>query len=266
MRRKIITEEGLGRFHIKLIALLQGKFDEIVEAMDGLWNQFQIALAKAAAGILAGEVTDYADLALLGLGPGDAGKGYYVRANGKLYTWDGQDFPGESGGIPLQGPGGPQGLTGGQGPAGVAGVTFSPLVDGDCNLTWTNDGGLLNPPAVNIRGLQGVPGDVGDKSGPVSFAPTGWPAGCMTFFRIGNSVQCTIDTGATVVPATVSANAIPAGYRPARALYFFCGMSGNGKPSFMCVNPDGTVQGGQQNAAAVIWAQTWVTEDAHPGQ
>jgi len=250
-----VSAARLSRFRSKLLG-------EIQAAVDGVWDRFQIALAKAAAGILAGEVAAYTDLAVLGLGPADAGKGYYVAENGKLYTWDGCDFPGEGGGIPMQGPPGPQGLIG---PQGLAGVIFTPHSDGDF-LTWTNNGGLPNPPAVNIRGMQGVPGDVGEKSGPATFAPTGWPANCMELFRIGNSVQCIINTGSTVVPAAVSANAIPPGYRPSRSLYFFCGMSGNGKSSFMRVNADGTVQGGQENAAAIIWAQTWITEDPHPEQ
>lgn len=35
---------------------------------------------------------------------------------------------------------------------GRDGITFTPNVDEDCNLTWTNDGNVNNPPAVNIKG------------------------------------------------------------------------------------------------------------------
>lgn len=35
---------------------------------------------------------------------------------------------------------------------GKDGVTFTPSIDDDCNLSWTNDGGLPNPPTINIKG------------------------------------------------------------------------------------------------------------------
>ena len=226
-------------------------------------------LERAAAGIVAGQVNAYADLALLALEAADQGKGYYVRDNGCLYIWDGKSFPDAGGGIEFRGLQGLPGQDGGMGPQGLIGpngVTFIPHVDGNCNLTWTNDGGLPNPPAVNLRGLQGIPGDVGDKSGPVTWAPSGWPPDCMEFSRIGNIVQWRVDTGATIVPTAASTNRIPLGFRPSRPLYFFCAMSQNGKPSFIRIDPDGTVQGSQQNTAAIQWAMPWVTEDPHPAK
>lgn len=42
--------------------------------------------------------------------------------------------------------------------AGVNGVTFTPKVDAEGNLSWTNDGGLENPAVVNIRGRDGAAG------------------------------------------------------------------------------------------------------------
>lgn len=54
-----------------------------------------------------------------------------------------------------------------QGKQGNTGVTFTPHVDADGNLSWTNDGGLENPQTVNIKGPKGadstVPGPKGDK-------------------------------------------------------------------------------------------------------
>lgn len=54
-----------------------------------------------------------------------------------------------------------------QGKQGNTGVTFTPHVDIDGNLSWTNDGGLENPQTVNIKGPKGadstVPGPKGDK-------------------------------------------------------------------------------------------------------
>lgn len=53
--------------------------------------------------------------------------------------------------------------SGGGGGSGVNGVTFYPHVDAEGNLSWTNDGGLENPPEVNIMGSDYVLTD-NDKS------------------------------------------------------------------------------------------------------
>lgn len=63
----------------------------------------------------------------------------------------------------IQGPMGPQGL---QGVPGETGATFTPSVDTDGNLSWTNDRELDNPETVNIRGPQGPQGLKGDKGDP----------------------------------------------------------------------------------------------------
>ena len=46
----------------------------------------------------------------------------------------------------------PQGAAGND---GTNGTTFTPAVDTNGNLSWTNDGGLPNPETVNVRGAQG---------------------------------------------------------------------------------------------------------------
>ena len=50
---------------------------------------------------------------------------------------------------------GPQGVPGNDGSNGANGVTFTPSVAEDGTLSWSNDGGLENPPAVNIKGPSG---------------------------------------------------------------------------------------------------------------
>lgn len=96
--------------------------------------------------------------------------------------------------VDLKGPGGPIGPRGAQGPAGVIvngdgsvelngyateqyvqdaiegmyyegkdGAVYTPMVDSDGNLTWTNNGGLANPVPINIRGPVGPQGPVGPK-------------------------------------------------------------------------------------------------------
>lgn len=45
---------------------------------------------------------------------------------------------------------------------GDTGPYFTPSVDEDGNLSWTNNGGLENPVTINIKGPQGEPGVKGD--------------------------------------------------------------------------------------------------------
>ena len=71
---------------------------------------------------------------------------------------------GDTGDTGPQGPKGETGATGATGATGPAGAdgangaTFTPSVDSAGNLSWTNDGGLANPAAVNIKGPQGESG------------------------------------------------------------------------------------------------------------
>ena len=46
---------------------------------------------------------------------------------------------------------------------GANGATFTPAVDSEGNLSWSNDKGLDNPVTVNIKGDTGAKGDKGDK-------------------------------------------------------------------------------------------------------
>jgi hypothetical protein len=54
---------------------------------------------------IAGSVATYGDLPT-GLGPTDAGKAYFVAADGDLYIWDGSAFPADGSGTTFQGPAG----------------------------------------------------------------------------------------------------------------------------------------------------------------
>ena len=57
------------------------------------------------------------------------------------------------------GPQGEKGATGEQGIQGTPGsngITFTPSVAADGTLSWSNDGGLENPPSVNIMGPSGL--------------------------------------------------------------------------------------------------------------
>ena len=60
------------------------------------------------------------------------------------------------------------GSKGSNGTNGTNGATFTPSVDSAGNLSWTNNGGLSNPPTVNIKGPKGDKGDSGSGGGSSS--------------------------------------------------------------------------------------------------
>lgn len=79
----------------------------------------------------------------------------HVDANGNMWV-----RPGEGGG----------------GTGGENGATFIPAVSEDGTLSWTNDGGLDNPPSVNIMGPVGPAGPAGEQGLQGDTGPEG-PAG-----------------------------------------------------------------------------------------
>ena len=56
------------------------------------------------------------------------------------------------------------GSPGAAGTPGADGTTFTPSVDVNGDLSWTNDGGKPNPATVNIKGPKGDKGEKGDGS------------------------------------------------------------------------------------------------------
>lgn len=67
---------------------------------------------------------------------------------------------------PIRGPKGDTGntgATGSTGPQGPTGPYFTPSVDASGNISWTNNGGLVNPTTVNIKGPTGAEGPTGPE-------------------------------------------------------------------------------------------------------
>lgn len=90
-----------------------------------------------------------------------------------------------------QGPAGEQGPKGDPGAAGVKGDTgpyFTPSVSAEGVISWSNNGGLANPPDANIKGPQGEQGPTGEAAG----------------FGTPTAMATTLDAGA---PATVEVTA-----------------------------------------------------------
>lgn len=86
--------------------------------------------------------------------PGENGKSAYQYAKEAGYTGTEQEFAEAL----ANGTGG----SGEAGKNGEDGTTFTPSVDANGNLSWTNDGGLPNPETVNIRGPKGWDGQDGE--------------------------------------------------------------------------------------------------------
>lgn len=61
---------------------------------------------------------------------------------------------------------GEPGIQGKQGIQGKPGVTFTPHLTADGELSWTNDGSLVNPLTLNIRGPRGLRGEQGIEGKP----------------------------------------------------------------------------------------------------
>ena len=106
-----------------------------------------------------GYFTDLEELkaAVLNPQPGDV-YGVGEAAPYSLYVWDGVNACWLDNGS-IQGP---------EGKAGKNGACFIPSLDAGGNLSWTNDGGLENPPMLNIMGPAGHDGETG-PAGPGAY-------------------------------------------------------------------------------------------------
>ena len=71
----------------------------------------------------------------------------------------------------IQGIQGEQGEIGPQGEKGSTGPYYTPSVDSEGNLSWTNNGSLSNPSTVNIKGPQGIQGERGEQGVPGNTGP-----------------------------------------------------------------------------------------------
>lgn len=103
---------------------------------------------------IAGQVATYADLPG-DLTPGDAGQGYLVAADGRLYVWSGTAFPDDGQGVEFQGPEGPEGPRGPAGPDGGQGPQGADGPQGPEGPT-----GPAGPRGTRWFVGDGAPGDV----------------------------------------------------------------------------------------------------------
>lgn len=94
--------------------------------------------------------------------------------NGPLQGAQGPQGPkGDKGDTGGTGPQGPKGDPGADGAAGKDGVTFTPSMSDDGDLSWTNDGGKANPQTVNLKGPKGDTGARGPAGADGAKGDTG---------------------------------------------------------------------------------------------
>ena len=84
-----------------------------------------------------------------------------------------QGAKGETGERGPQGIQGPKGDPGKDGANGRDGVTFTPSMSDDGDLSWTNDGGKANPQTVNLKGPKGDTGARGPAGADGAKGDTG---------------------------------------------------------------------------------------------
>lgn len=82
-----------------------------------------------------------------------------LKIRGKDGSW--LEVPALKGSPGTPGPAGAPGKDGEAGPSGKDGISYTPSVSEDGIISWTNDGGLENPPTVNIKGPKGDTGEQG---------------------------------------------------------------------------------------------------------
>lgn len=112
---------------------------------------------------IAGSAATYAALPS-GLGSGDAGNGYLVTADGKLYIWDGDSFPADGSGVAFQGPKGDKGDTGDTGATGATGAPGSTGSAGSAGSTGaTGSTGAAGARGTTWRVGHGAPSPVGGE-------------------------------------------------------------------------------------------------------
>lgn len=126
---------------------------------------------------IAGDVDTYVELPT-GLTLADAGKGYFVKADGKLYIWTGSAFPADGSGAAFQGPEGK-----------AATVTIDSVVTGNAG-TQAAVANVGTPSAAKFKFT--IPkGDAGDNGAgatiEIGAVTTGAPGSAVAFENVGTA-------------------------------------------------------------------------------
>lgn len=109
---------------------------------------------------IAGSVATYANLPT-GLGAEDAGDGYLVEADGRLYIWSGTAFPADGSGVEFRGPQGPAGEDGAAGADGADGEQGPKGDPGDSAYAVAVANGFIGTEVEWLASLVGEEGPAG---------------------------------------------------------------------------------------------------------
>lgn len=106
---------------------------------------------------------------------------------------------------------------------GLRGPYYTPSVDSEGNLSWTNNGGLPNPPTVNITGPEGEQAPVDDALSETSENPVQNKVIYGALNSVGDDVDAAyaLASDAKSVVDEVSENLVAAEYTVAPNLYIY---------------------------------------------
>lgn len=162
--------------------------------------------------IISGSVATYQDLPS-DLTEADAGKAYFVEADGKLYVWSGTAFPAEGEGsqfVGPQGPQGPAGPTGTTGPQGQPGTSATVAVGTVTTGAAGSQASVVNSGTTSNavfdftipQGASGQDGATGPQ-GPAGFSPSA----SVTQTETGATISITDQSGTTTATVTNGSDA-----------------------------------------------------------
>lgn len=158
---------------------------------------------------LSGTVATYAGLPT-GLGPSDAGKAWYVDADGLIYVWSGTAFPASGSGISVTGPTGSPGPTGAPGSTGPTGPTGTQGVTGPTGPPGPvgpggppGPGGSGTVTSVSVSSANGFAGSVANPNTTPSIQIETTVDGIL----LGNGTSVTAAVAGTdyITPASLAA-------------------------------------------------------------
>lgn len=164
---------------------------------------------------------------------------------------------------------GAKGDTGDTGATGAAGATYTPSVDADGNLSWSNNGGLDNPETVNIKGPAGETPTIPDSgwqaltlSDGVAAADTAF-AVAPQYRKIANRVyirghvKCSVPSGGTLIAV------LPEGYRVPSGTRYDIGECGGTRVSRIYADADGNLKCEwiQNIGGSAFTGETWIQID-----
>lgn len=164
---------------------------------------------------------------------------------------------------------GAKGDTGDTGATGAAGATYTPSVDADGNLSWSNSGGLDNPETVNIKGPAGETPTIPDSGWQTLTLQDGVAAADTSFAiapqyrKIGNRVyirghvKCAVPSGGTLIAV------LPEGYRVPSGTHYDIGECGGTRVSRIYADADGNLKCEwiQNIGGSAFTGETWIQID-----